>query len=104
VVRFLILASASAGAAGTAAAASPATGTDTELQEVIVTGSRLSTGFTTPTPVTVLGADLIEELNITNVGAGANELPAFCAGDARRHGGPEPRAQWPGRAAGGGDG
>lgn len=79
VVRFLIFASASAGAAGTAAAASPATGTDTELQEVIVTGSRLSTGFTTPTPVTVLGADLIEELNITNVGAGANELPAFRA-------------------------
>src|SRR5690606_31528913 len=75
VVRLLILASASA--AGPAVAASaPA---DTELQEVTVTGSRLTTGFTTPTPVTVLGADLIEDLNITNIGAGANELPAFRA-------------------------
>src|SRR5690606_34922069 len=78
-VRFLMPTPPSAGTAGTAAAASPATGTDTELQEVIVTGSRLSTGFTTPAPVTVLGADLIEDLNITNIGAGANELPAFRA-------------------------
>ncbi|MEJ0100606.1 MAG: Plug domain-containing protein [Pseudomonadota bacterium] len=47
---------------------------------MVVTGSRIgSTGFTTPTPVTVLSADAIEALNITNIGEGANQLPAFRA-------------------------
>src|SRR5690606_9047882 len=77
VVRLLILASASAATATAAQAAGAPT--DSELQEVTVTGTRLTTGFTTPTPVTVLGADVIEDLNITNIGAGANELPAFRA-------------------------
>ncbi len=53
---------------------------DSELDTVIVSGSRLmQSGFTTPTPVTVLGADAIEELGITNIGAGAQQLPAFRA-------------------------
>ncbi len=52
---------------------------DEELEEAVVTGSRLATGFTTPTPVTVLGAEAIEELGITNIGVGANQLPAFRA-------------------------
>jgi outer membrane receptor protein involved in Fe transport len=51
-----------------------------ELESVVVSGTRLQTsGFTTPTPVTVLGAEAIEELGITNIGAGANALPAFRA-------------------------
>jgi outer membrane receptor protein involved in Fe transport len=50
-----------------------------EVEEVIVSGSRLasSSGFTTPTPVTTLGEDEIERLNITNIGAGISQLPAF---------------------------
>lgn len=50
-----------------------------EVEEVIVSGSRLAntTGFSTPTPVTTLGAQEIERLNITNIGAGISQLPAF---------------------------
>ncbi|MET0280308.1 MAG: TonB-dependent receptor [Steroidobacteraceae bacterium] len=65
------------GAAAQAAEPPPA---DEELEQVVVTGSRIaSTGFTTPTPVTVLGADEIAAMGITNIGAGANQLPAFRA-------------------------
>ena len=50
----------------------------TEATEVVVTGSRITTsGFTTPTPVTVLDAKTMESLNVTNVGAGITNLPEF---------------------------
>lgn len=66
--------------AASAAVAAEAASPDDELEQVVVTGTRIaSSGFTTPTPVTVLGADAIEELGITNIGAGANQLPAFRA-------------------------
>ena len=59
-------------------AASMAYAQDTAADEVVVTGSRINrTGFTTPTPVTVLGAAQIEQLNITNAGAGITQMPAF---------------------------
>src|SRR5512139_3192359 len=78
VVRQLVWSAACVLAAGAVVAAEAAK--DDELEQVVVTGSRLApTGFTTPTPVTVLGADAIEELGITNIGAGANQLPAFRA-------------------------
>lgn len=50
-----------------------------ELTEIFVSGSRLASqsGFTTPTPVTTLDAGEIERLNITNIGAGISQLPAF---------------------------
>lgn len=52
-----------------------------DLEEVIISGSRLAStsGFSTPTPVTTLGADEIQRLNITNIGAGISQLPAFRA-------------------------
>jgi len=57
------------------AAAAPA---EDALSEVVVTGSRLATtGFTAPTPVTVLGQDRIEQRAYTNVGEALNELPLF---------------------------
>lgn len=78
VVRQLMWSTACALATDAAIAADAAQ--DQELEQVVVTGSRLApTGFSTPTPVTVLGADAIEELGITNIGAGANQLPAFRA-------------------------
>lgn len=62
--------------AGALAAQAP----EDELEQVVITGSRLATtGFTTPTPVTVLGEEAIAQLGITNIGAGANQLPAFRA-------------------------
>ena len=49
-----------------------------EGQTIIVTGSRLArTTFDTPQPVTVLGGEDFEQLQITNVGEGVAELPAF---------------------------
>ena len=53
---------------------------DEALQEVMVTGSRIAkTGYSTPTPVTVLSAKLLEDLNATNVGAAISQMPAFKA-------------------------
>jgi outer membrane receptor protein involved in Fe transport len=85
-VRSLLCAGAASISAGVFAA-QPAQGTgqqapaeEAELEAVVVTGSRIAvSGFTTPTPVTVLGAEAIEDLNITNIGVGANQLPAFRA-------------------------
>lgn len=53
----------------------------TTVDEVVVSGSRISrnTGFTTPTPVTTLNADELQRLNIVNLGAGLSQLPAFRA-------------------------
>jgi iron complex outermembrane recepter protein len=51
-----------------------------ELEVVTVTGSRLAkTGFVTPTPVTVLNAETLEQLTTTNIGAAISQLPAFRA-------------------------
>ena len=47
-------------------------------QSIIVTGSRLARStFNTPSPVTVLGAEELERLQVTNVGQVTAELPAF---------------------------
>lgn len=54
---------------GTVAQAEPA---------IIITGSRLARStFDTPSPVTVLGAEELDRLQVTNVGQVAAELPAF---------------------------
>ncbi|MEO6215267.1 MAG: TonB-dependent receptor plug domain-containing protein, partial [Sphingomonas sp.] len=47
-------------------------------QDVVVTGTRIvRSGFNAPTPVTVLGAEQLENLNVTNAASGLNQLPAF---------------------------
>ncbi len=49
-------------------------------QSIVVTGSRIArTGFTTPTPVTVVGAERIEAFGATNVGEVLTSFPAFRA-------------------------
>lgn len=46
--------------------------------DIVVTGTRLgSSGFNAPTPVTVMGADRLERLGITNVADGLNQVPSF---------------------------
>jgi len=78
-VRSILLATAFGLTATAAPAAEPATEVEA-LEQVVVTGSRLAnTGFSTPTPVTVLDAGSLEALGITNVGAGVNQLPSFRA-------------------------
>ena len=48
--------------------------------EIVVTGSRIArTGFDTPTPVTVLGAEQIGKQGATNISQLLNEVPAFRA-------------------------
>src|SRR5262249_53476809 len=54
---------------------------DEGLQEVTVTGSRIQrpSGFGAPQPITVIGADRLEQRAITNIGDALNELPSFRA-------------------------
>lgn len=49
------------------------------VEEVTVTGSRISSegGFTAPTPVSVVTADRLEQRAATNIGDLLNELPSF---------------------------
>jgi outer membrane receptor protein involved in Fe transport len=48
------------------------------VEAIVVTGTRLqASGFTTPTPVTVLGTQTINNRGKVNVAEALNELPAF---------------------------
>jgi outer membrane receptor protein involved in Fe transport len=48
-------------------------------ETIIVTGSRLATGFTAPTPVQVVGAARLEQRGVPNIADVLNEVPAFRA-------------------------
>jgi iron complex outermembrane recepter protein len=62
-------------AAGPAAPGGPE---EANLQQVVVTGSRIArAGFEAPTPVSVIGAERLEQRAATNIGDLLNELPAF---------------------------
>jgi outer membrane receptor protein involved in Fe transport len=76
----LAVALALASAAGSPLAMAQTAPADEGLQEVLVTGSRIAkSGYTTPTPVTVLSAEVLEQTNSTNIGAAVSQLPAFRA-------------------------
>lgn len=71
-------------AAAVVATASPAlaqdAAPDAAAEPIVVTGSRIARdGSEAPTPVTVLGADLLEARAVTNVADALNELPSFRA-------------------------
>ena len=69
------------GIAGAAYAQEPASAA-AEVEQVVVTGTRLtSAGFTAPTPVTVLGADALQKRAPSNMAEAVNELPAFRVGN-----------------------
>jgi iron complex outermembrane recepter protein len=60
--------------------AADASDADSDLGEVVVTGSRIvRDGVTAPTPVTIVGTERIERLGATDIGAVLNTLPAFRA-------------------------
>jgi outer membrane receptor protein involved in Fe transport len=74
--------------AGTALAQDEGTGADAENsaagpeetrtgETIVVTGSRIQSEFDRPTPVSVLGADRLEERGASNLGDALNELPVF---------------------------
>ncbi|MCC7463865.1 MAG: TonB-dependent receptor [Gammaproteobacteria bacterium] len=56
-----------------------ATPARSEVEEVVVTGSRIRSSFDRPTPVSILAADRIEERGASNLGEALNELPVFRA-------------------------
>jgi iron complex outermembrane receptor protein len=47
------------------------------VEQIVVTGSRLTTGFNAPTPVTVVGAEAMEQRAPLTMGEITNEIPAF---------------------------
>src|SRR3990170_1304268 len=50
-----------------------------EGETIVVTGSRIATGFNSPNTVQVVGAERLEQRGAANVGEALNELPAFRA-------------------------
>jgi outer membrane receptor protein involved in Fe transport len=75
-----ILAAVGANGSAQAQDAAAVTSGEPAMEDIIVTGSRIArTGFTAPTPVTVIGAERIETLAATNVGDVLNQVPAFRA-------------------------
>lgn len=44
---------------------------------IVVTGTRIASGFDAPTPVSVMGAERLAERGAGNIGDALNELPAF---------------------------
>lgn len=71
-----LLAIAIAGLCAPAASAQDADGGDDD--RIVVTGSRLSRStFDTPQPVTVLGAEELEQVQVTNIGEAVSDIPAF---------------------------
>lgn len=62
-----------------AAAAQDAVRNEAEqsLDEVVVTGSRITTGFQTPTPVTATAAEELKAIAPRNLADGLNQLPVF---------------------------
>ena len=48
-----------------------------EAETVVVAGSRLSAGFSTPTPVTTLSADQLTSTSPNNIADAISELPEF---------------------------
>jgi iron complex outermembrane receptor protein len=71
---------ADAGAAGTPADTATPPAAPAEAETIVVTGSRIArSGFSTPTPVTVVGTERLQALAITNVADALNQLPSFRA-------------------------
>jgi outer membrane receptor protein involved in Fe transport len=80
---FLVLGAALAfqGTAAFAQAAdAPSAAASDAPEMIVVTGSRIArSGFTAPSPVTVVGEERMQALAITNVADGLNQLPSFRA-------------------------
>src|SRR4051812_17808838 len=72
----ILLASAAATAAG---AQTQAPAANEQVDEVVVTGSRLASAFTAPTPVSTVSAERLQQRAATNIGDALNELPSFRA-------------------------
>ena len=72
-------ASAQEAGAGSQAEDAAASADEDEDGTIVVTGSRIRSEFDRPTPVSILGAERLEERGATNLGEALNELPVFRA-------------------------
>jgi len=61
------------------ASATVASAQDSNVEEVVVTGTRLASGFSAPTPVSVVSAERLQQRAVTSIGDALNELPSFRA-------------------------
>ncbi len=79
--RLLLACSAGSAALATTsgALAQSSTADTADLSEVVVTGSRITTGFATPTPVTVATAEQLKLTGPSNLADGLVQLPVFGA-------------------------
>ena len=59
------------------AAPAPAGPDSGEVATVVVTGSRLATGFTSPTPVTAVSAAQLDQRAVASIGEALVEIPSF---------------------------
>jgi len=67
-----------ASAQGTAAATPQDPPADSDdRSDIIITGSRVTSPFTAPTPVSVVGAERLAETGTPNIGDALNQLPSF---------------------------
>ncbi len=79
---FFVAAALAAAAAHGQDAASPPPATGEEIQDVVVTGSRIArTGYDTPTPVTVIGEEALQAAGRANLADFVNELPSVAGSD-----------------------
>ncbi len=54
-------------------------GQSSQATPIVVTGSRIASGFNAPTPVQVVGAERLQQRAASNIGEALNEIPAFRA-------------------------
>jgi outer membrane receptor protein involved in Fe transport len=77
-------------------APSDATADTATPTDIVVTGTRLASGFSAPTPVAVIGASRLEERGTPNVADALNEVPAFRASNTPASGELTPSAGYVG--------
>ncbi len=63
---------------------------------IVVTGSRIATGFSAPTPVQVVGADRLAQRASANIGEALNEIPSFRSTETPASSGLSPAAGYVG--------
>src|SRR6188768_1423562 len=65
-------------------------------RDIVVTGSRLGGGFSSPSPVSVIGMARLDQRGIANVADALNEVPAFRASNSPASGELNPSAGYVG--------
>lgn len=68
----------------------------TQNTPIVVTGSRIASGFNAPTPVQVVGAERLQQRGASNIGEALNEIPAFRSTETPASSGLSPAAGYVG--------